>query len=64
MRIVHFGPDIGSSTTRVITRSDLNAKAEEGPMIIEEYEGTVVVPPDCKARIDTQGNVIIELPKT
>jgi N-methylhydantoinase A len=31
-------------------------------MIIEEYEGTAVVPPDCTARLDPVGNVVIELP--
>ena len=31
-------------------------------MIIEEYEGTCVVPPDCTAHLDRLGNVVIELP--
>ena len=36
--------------------SDWNAQ------IVEEYEGTAVVPPGCTARLDPRGNVIIELP--
>jgi len=62
-REVYFGPKIGSTNARVITRSCLNEVAEEGPIIIEEYEGTVVVPPDCTVRVDKQGNVIIKLPE-
>ena len=62
-REVYFGPNIGSANARVITRSYLNEVAEEGPIIIEEYEGTVVVPPDCTVRVDKQGNVIIKLPE-
>ena len=30
-------------------------------MVIEEYEGTVVVPPDATARRDGDGNILIEL---
>ena len=62
-REVYFGPNIGNHNARVITRSYLNDVAEEGPIIIEEYEGTVVVPPDCTVRVDKQGNVIIKLPE-
>ena len=62
-REVYFGPNIGSTNARVITRSYLNEVAEKGPIIIEEYEGTVVVPPDCTVRLDKQGNVIIKLPE-
>ena len=62
-REVYFGPKIGNTNARVITRSCLNEVAEEGPIIIEEYEGTVVVPPDCTVRVDKQGNVIIKLPE-
>ena len=62
-REVYFGPNIGSTNARVITRSYLSEVAEEGPIIIEEYEGTVVVPPDCTVRVDKQGNVIIKLPE-
>jgi N-methylhydantoinase A len=32
-------------------------------MVIEEYEGTAVVPPDCSARQDNYGNIVIELPE-
>ena len=61
-RKAYFGPDIGLVTSRVVSRGSLENNAIEGPLIIEDYEGTVVVPPDCKACLDDMGNVIIEIP--
>ena len=61
-REVYFGPATGLVDTPVIGRGRLSAESRSGPVIIEEYEGTCVVPPDCTARLDPLGNVIIELP--
>ena len=60
-RIVYFGPSAGNVETPVIGRGRLGAEPRSGPLIIEEYEGTCVVPPDCTAHLDGLGNVIIEL---
>ena len=32
-----------------------------GPMIVESYDTTVVVPPDVLARADAVGNIILDL---
>ena len=61
-RAVYFGPAIGLVETPVIGRGRLGGEPQAGPFVIEEYEGTCVVPPDCTARLDRLGNVIIELP--
>ena len=61
-RKVYFGPNIGLVKSRVVSRDGLEHNAIEGPLIIEDYEGTVVVPPDCKAYLDDIGNIIIEIP--
>ena len=61
-RSVYFGPAAGMVDTPVIGRGRLISEPQAGPFIIEEYEGTCVVPPDCTARLDRLGNVIIELP--
>ena len=61
-RNVYFGPAAGLVETPVIGRGRLGAEPCPGPMIIEEYEGTCVVPPDCSAGLDGLGNVVIELP--
>ena len=61
-RRVYFGPSAGRVETPVIGRGRLGASPRPGPMVIEEYEGTCVVPPGCTACLDRLGNVIIELP--
>ena len=61
-RGVYFGPAAGLVDTSVIGRGRLGSEPRSGPLIIEEYEGTCVVPPDCAARLDGHGNVVIELP--
>ena len=61
-RKVYFGPATGLVDTPVIGRGRLAVESRSGPVIIEEYEGTCVVPPDCTARLDPLGNVIIDLP--
>jgi N-methylhydantoinase A len=59
-RHVYFGA-LGRHDTPVIGRADLSAEPRQGPLVIEEYEGTSVVPPDCRARLDGYGNVVIEI---
>ena len=34
-----------------------------GPLIVEEYDATCVVPHDARARLDALGNIEIELPE-
>ena len=46
----------------VIDRADLGLQPSQGPCIIEEYDGTTVVPPDCFSHHDDTGNIIIDLP--
>jgi N-methylhydantoinase A len=60
-RAVHFGPAHGEHDTPVLSRSALNGKLRAGPLIVEEYEGTTVVPPNCAARLDDAGNIVIEV---
>jgi N-methylhydantoinase A len=61
-RVAYFGPAAGCQRTSVINRSHLTETVRHGPLIVEEYEGTAVVPPDCTARLDAVGNIVIELP--
>jgi len=58
-RLVYFGAPAGLIDTPVIPRAGLQASARPGPLIIEEYEGTTVVPPDASAFLDTFGNIVI-----
>ena len=61
VRMVSFdagGPDV---ETRVVARASMTPEPEAGPLIIESYDTTIVVPPGCIARADSIGNVIIEI---
>ena len=48
VRRAYFGPDHGWREAAVIARADL-AEAREGPVIVEEYDATCVVPPGVSA---------------
>ena len=61
-RQVYFGPQFGLVETRVTSRAGLTDAPRPGPVIIEEYEGTVVVPPDCGIYLDGADSIIIDLP--
>jgi N-methylhydantoinase A len=60
-RSVYFGAAIGERDTPILARDALSDRLRPGPMIVEEYEGTTVVPPDCGARLDKSGNIVIEI---
>jgi N-methylhydantoinase A len=46
-RPVYFGPGLGWIGTPVLRRHDLDEKPLKGPAIVEEYDTTIVVPPDA-----------------
>ena len=58
-RRVYFGPIDGARETPVIGRAALTEDWREGPLIVEEYDATCVVPPGCQARLDPFGNIDI-----
>jgi N-methylhydantoinase A len=55
-----FGPDHGFLVTPVLRRSDLMS-SRRGPLIIEEYDATCLVPPDARCERDAGGNIVIEI---
>jgi len=59
-RKAYFGPAAGWLETPVISRADL-AQPRQGPLIVEEYDATCIVPPGANAQLDDYGNIIIEL---
>ena len=60
-REAYFGPEHGLLATPVIPRKDLVDQVIEGPLIVEEYDATCVVPPGCAASIDELGNIDIAI---
>jgi N-methylhydantoinase A len=59
-RPAYFGDGHGWLETPVLSRADL-ASGRSGPLIVEEYDATCVVPPDARAERDGAGNIVITL---
>ena len=59
-RDAYFGPEAGWLSTLVLGRADL-ATPVEGPIIVEEYDATCLIPPGARGRLDENGNIVIEL---
>ena len=59
-RQVYFGPSQGWLNTPVVDRGGLNSSSGSGPLIIEEYDSTTVVPPGWRASVDQWRNIILE----
>ena len=58
-RQAYFGREQGWMQTPVLRRSDLSS-LQDGPLIIEEYDATCIVPPHSRAVLDAGGNIVIE----
>lgn len=61
IRTAYFGKDWGLIETQVVPRSALSSTKRPGPLIIEEYDSTCLVPPGASAIIDSNRNIVIEL---
>jgi len=59
-RLGYFGDPHGWLETPVVSRADL-AAGRIGPLIVEEYDATCVVPPGARAERDSAGNIVITL---
>jgi N-methylhydantoinase A len=59
-RTAYFGRDVGRQPTAVVTRAEL-ASARSGPLIVEEYDATTVVPPGTTAYLDESGSIVIDV---
>ena len=60
-RRVYFGPRDGWIATPIVARYSLAGSRSDGPLIVQEYDSTTVVPPGCRAGLDEWGNIAIEL---
>ena len=60
-RDVYFGPDHGSLETAIVSRSDLADRRLDGPLVVEEYDVTTVVPPGSSAQLDEWSNIVIDV---
>lgn len=60
-RRAYFGKTHGFVDTPVVSRADLRASERPGPLIVEEYDSTCVVPPGASAHVDEHENIVISL---
>jgi N-methylhydantoinase A len=54
-------PDLGWIDTEVFDRAALATGARTGPLIVQEYDATCLVPPDGSAALDGFGNIVVTL---
>ncbi len=59
-RDVYFGTTRGWATVPIVNRQALAGATTEGPLIVEEYDSTTVVPPCWRATADQWSNIILE----
>ncbi len=57
-RDAYFGPTHGTQSTPIRCRADI-ATEQTGPLIVEEPDTTIVVPPRWKVQKDEQANLIL-----
>ena len=60
-RPVSFGRGQAPRETLLVPRSAITAAPRQGPLVIESYDTTIVVPPGASARADKIGNIIIDI---
>ena len=61
VRDAYFGAALGSLPTPVLRGREQLTGTRRGPLIVEEYDATTVVPPDATIRMDAAGNLEIRL---
>ena len=59
-RQAFFGPGHGWRPASVLSRSSLCEEPREGPLVVEEYDTTIVVPPGWRASRDGWNNVLVD----
>jgi N-methylhydantoinase A len=60
-RRVYFGPAQGRLETPVVARAEIGRAPRLGPLIVEEYDSTTVVPPGCTVRRVDWDTLLIEV---
>jgi N-methylhydantoinase A len=60
-RRAYFGFEAGSFDVPVLDRSDLQGQTVTGPIFVDEYDSTTVIPPGCAATLDRFGCIDINV---
>ena len=59
-RSAFFGPSHGWRPAAIVPRAGLCEKPRDGPLVVEEYDTTIVVPPGWQATRDGWNNIVID----
>ena len=60
-RWAYFGKEDGRLEVPVVSRGAVGRDFQEGPLMIDEYDSTTVVPTRARVRLDSTGNIRIQL---
>lgn len=60
-RRAFFGRERGFIDTSVVGRAALGPTPRPGPLLVEEYDATTLIPPGAAASLDRAGNIVIEI---
>jgi len=58
-RLANFGPRHGTLEVSILPRSSLGAEPVAGPLLVDEYDTTVVVPPGWTVRVDSATHALV-----
>ncbi len=58
-RLADFGPAHGALEARVVSRGSLAVAPAPGPLLVDEYDTTVVVPPGWTVRLDPASHALV-----
>jgi N-methylhydantoinase A len=59
-RDAYFGKSVGTLATATVSRTELG-RGRAGPLIVEEYDATTLVPSGCVARLDEFGSIAVDV---
>lgn len=60
-RLVSFSRGVPAVETAIVSRAAIGAAERSGPLIIEEFDATIVVPPDATISRDRMGNLVLKI---
>jgi N-methylhydantoinase A len=60
-RPAYWGPRHGLVETPIIGRDHVGGTPQRGPLIVEEYDATTLVPPNCSVWRDGSNNLVIDV---
>lgn len=61
-RRAYFGDEAESVETEVAKEAELDGTPRNGPLLIDRYDTTIVVPPGCQIRAAAGGSLVIDIP--